>query len=104
MTFFPFYFKPISELALLLSQDFSKSLPPPHKFKSRKAPSTQKVDKAISALHSKARANKEIQKFGFLKRSLLTWHLQKEMQKAGYDADLVKKIIMSFISSVLIRR
>jgi hypothetical protein len=82
-----------TEAALALNEAFAKCVPANQKKRLSDAEWTQSLQK----FHREAKAIRQRLQLGPLSRALATYHFQKRLLQAGFDAGIVRKVVFSLV-------
>ena len=93
------YLGKASDASLALEEAFFKCIPSVNR---KKRLSEAEWDKALQAFHRKARAIRLQFSLGPFARALTTYRFQKRLFEAGFDGDVVRKVIFSLVLNAFI--
>ncbi len=89
-----------TEAAIALNVAFAKCVPANQK----KRMSDAEWALSLQKFHLEARAIRKRLALGPLARALATYHFQKRLLKAGFDADIVRKVVFSLVLNAFTAR
>ncbi|MEI8157490.1 MAG: hypothetical protein WCH60_11550 [Burkholderiales bacterium] len=88
-----------SDASLALEEAFFKCIPSANK---KKRLSEAEWDKALQAFHRDARAIRSRFSLGPIARAFATYQFQKRLFVAGFDGDVVRKVVFSLVLNAFI--
>lgn len=81
------------DAAVALNLAFARSMPANQK----KRLSESEWSQALQRFHREARSIRQQHALGPLARALATYHFQKLLLNAGFEADIVRKVVFSLV-------